>query len=78
MEDSADKNGILVRSGVLESALVLEEATSIYLAMLLDISLEDTRCFGNSGDAFSFNNKINLLLDIGAFTKDEKKCLCIL
>lgn len=66
--------GIDIRKEILTYSLILENFTSIFLATLLGIkNHESTKSFGNQGGSLSFNQKVDLLIDIGALDKIEKK-----
>ncbi|WNH13040.1 hypothetical protein [Thalassobellus suaedae] len=65
--------GLNERKDILTYALLLENFSSIFLSNLL--GLKDYRnsiSFGNTSGSLSFNQKINLLIDIGALSKTEK------
>lgn len=65
--------GEKIRTDILNKALNLEGFTSIFLAQLLGIpDAEKSNSFGVSGSALSFDAKINLLIDVGALSKDER------
>jgi hypothetical protein len=65
--------GLKQRELILTYALLLEFFTSIFLAQLLGIKdREKTISFGNKNSALSFNQKINLLIDIKALSKENK------
>jgi len=66
--------GIEYRTEVLMAALALESHTSTFLAKLLGIDdVKNTKSFGNKSGNLSFTNKIQLLIEIDAIPKDEKK-----
>ena len=66
--------GIEIRKEILQYSLLLENFTSIFLSTLLGIkNYESTKTFGNQGGSLSFNQKVDLLIDIGALDKEEKK-----
>jgi len=61
------------RVEILELALILEKITSAFLAELLDIeNYKETRSLGNKSGNLSFNQKIELLIDIRALSKNDK------
>ena len=63
-----------IRKEILQYSLLIENFTSIFLSELLGIgSYEKTKSFGNQSGNLSFNQKIDLLIDIRALDKDEKK-----
>lgn len=70
-----DKNR-LKRLDILEKSLSLESALSLVLSKLFRISDPiNSVSFGQTGQALSFNNKVNLLLDSRGLDKTEKKRL---
>lgn len=60
------------RVKVLETALLFENLVSSFLALLLDIDVENSKTLGNSSSSISFNNKVDLLLDIKTIDKATK------
>ncbi len=65
--------GLEKRQKVLGISLALEGLTSAYLSNLLGIEdYANSKTLGNNGSAISFSQKINLLMDIGALSKDNK------
>ena len=69
------KDSSLKRIKVLEWSLNLELISSLTLAYLLDIEnseVNESKSFGNSSSALSFNQKVNLLLDNKSITKEDK------
>ncbi len=66
--------GIEVRKEVLVYALLIESATSHFVARLLDIpNYPDSISFGNKATSLSFNQKISILMDIDALEKEDGK-----
>lgn len=66
--------GLNERQEILTFALLLENFSSIFLSNLLGIDeYRNTKSFGNSNSSLSFNQKINLLIDIGALSPIERK-----
>lgn len=66
--------GLDVRTKILEYSLIVENWTSIFLSTLLDIpDYKQTKSLGNKSGNLSFNQKIDLLIDIQALDKKEKK-----
>ena len=62
-----------LRKEVLRYSLAMELIVSNSMALLLGTELaEDTLCFGNKSTALSFNQKINLLIDMAALDKEVK------
>ncbi|HPF12534.1 MAG TPA: hypothetical protein PLP62_13855 [Flavobacteriaceae bacterium] len=65
--------GLNERQEILTFALLLENFSSIFLSGLLGIKdYRDTKSFGNTNISLSFNQKINLLIDIGALDSNER------
>lgn len=69
-----DDYALELRHSILITALALESLTSMYLAGLLGIKdYKNTKSFGNKSGNLSFNQKIELLTDLDALSKDDKK-----
>ena len=65
--------GIEKREFILTVSLLVENFTSIFLSRLLEIKdYRQTISFGNKSSNLSFNQKINLLIDIGAVPAGQK------
>ncbi|MCX6185548.1 MAG: hypothetical protein NTU43_00945 [Bacteroidetes bacterium] len=65
-----------IRYKIVELSLLLEMVTSIFLRMLLNISDDKTSIsFGRKSEALSFNNKVNLLMDLDIIDKDDYNSL---
>lgn len=68
------EHGFENRNIILETSLLLEKAVSGVLANIFGHpDYKSSISFGNKSSAISFNQKINLLIDIGALEKDNKK-----
>lgn len=66
--------GLDIRKEILENALMMEMLTTNFLASILDIKEpKNSRTLGNKTSSFSFNHKIDLLIDLGALRKEERK-----
>lgn len=66
--------GLNNRTEILTFALLLEQFSSILIKGLLGIGVsKETISFGNKSGCLSFNQKINLLIDIGALPPEDKK-----
>lgn len=66
-------NGMSLRTEILQYSLILENVTSIFLASILGIeNHEATKSFGNKNGSLSYNQKIDLLIDLGSLSNDEK------
>jgi len=61
------------RSIVIELSVKTEEAINIVLAKLLEIVPEQSKSFGTSNQALSFNSKANLLLDLNQLDKLQRE-----
>ena len=57
------------RAFVVEMSVKVEHILNLIMAQLLGVKHEDTRSFGNSSQALSFNAKANLLLDLNYLDK---------
>jgi hypothetical protein len=68
-------SGLLIdaRVEMLNLSLHMERLSSIFLAALFRIDMSESKSFGNTSSALSFNQKITLLSDIKAIPKDSKK-----
>lgn len=67
---------IKIRFKILELSLVLESYTSILLKMILNISDDkESISFGRKSESLSFNNKVNLLMDLDFIEADDLKFL---
>lgn len=61
------------RNIVLSKSLAVEKYMSMYLAAIMDIeNYLDSKSFGNTSSALSFNQKLNLFSDLEYVTKEEK------
>jgi len=66
--------GMEIRKEVLLTALVLEYSASAFLSGLLGIDdIKNSRILGNKSGCLSFNQKIDLLIELGALSKTVKK-----
>jgi hypothetical protein len=62
-----------IRIQILRSSLLVEGVISHFLGGLLDIKdVRNSISLGNKGSTLSFNQKVHLLIDIGALPKDTK------
>ncbi len=65
--------GMNIRTDILSYSLMVENFSSIFLSTLLDISdFKESKSLGNKSGNLSFNQKIDLLIDIKALNKKEK------
>jgi hypothetical protein len=66
--------GLDIRKDILEYSLMMEMLTTNFLASILDIKEpKNSKTLGNKTSSFSFNHKIDLLIDLGALRKEERK-----
>lgn len=66
--------GLEIRTEVLRYSLIIENFTSIFLGSLLNIpDHKKSKSLGNKSGNLSFNQKIQLLIDIQALDPKEKK-----
>lgn len=56
----------------MECTLLLERSISNYLAMLLDIDINNNSALGNKSGGLSFNHKVLLMIDIKAIDARSK------
>jgi len=61
------------RGLVIELSVKQEQAVNLILSKLLGIKSEDSRSFGTSSHALSFNAKANLLLDLKQLDKIQRE-----
>lgn len=62
------------RNIILETSLVLEKTITALISELLGIkNPEDSITLGNKSSSLSFNQKVDLLIDLGALGKEDKK-----
>ncbi|MCK8143412.1 hypothetical protein MW871_16085 [Flavobacterium sp. I-SCBP12n] len=65
--------GIEIRSEILQYSLLIEDFTSSLLGQLLNIKdYKKTKSLGNQSGNLSFNQKVNLLIDIDALNEEER------
>jgi len=60
------------RAFVVEMSVKIEHLLNLIMAQLLGVKHENTRSFGNSSQALSFNAKANLLLDLNYLDKENR------
>lgn len=67
-------NGMSRRKEILQSSLVFEKMTSMFLGGLLGIEdINKSKLLGNKSGCLSFNQKVEMLIEIGALSQREKK-----
>lgn len=75
--DNIDINnalGLDIRKTVLAASLTIESVSSFFIGQLLGIKdIENSKLLGNKSGCFSFNQKVDLLIELGALSKDDKK-----
>jgi len=65
--------GIEIRKEILRKSLLVEKLTSYFLSSLLGIKdYQKSKTLGNSGNCMSFNQKVNLLIEIGALSIETR------
>ncbi len=65
--------GLEKRKQILSVALMIEGLTSGFVAALLGIAeTESSRTLGNKSSALSFNQKVDLLIDLGALSAETR------
>lgn len=65
--------GLPIRKEILFTSLAVEGLTSAFLSTLLEIKdYKNSRTLGNKSGSLSFNQKVDLLIDIGALSKEDK------
>jgi hypothetical protein len=67
------ENTYTPRGLVIELSVKQEQAVNLILSKLLGIKSEDSRSFGTSSHALSFNAKANLLLDLKQLDKIQRE-----
>ncbi len=60
------------RAFTVEMSVKIEHILNVIMAQLLAVKHEDTKSFGNSSQALSFNAKANLLLDLNYLNKEQR------
>jgi hypothetical protein len=60
------------RAFTVEMSVKIEHILNVIMAQLLGVKHEDTKSFGNSSQALSFNAKANLLLDLNYLNKEQR------
>lgn len=68
-----DNTHYTARALVMELSVKQEGAVNLILAKLLGIKADDSRSFGTSNQALSFNAKANLLLDLKQLDKLQRE-----
>jgi len=67
------KFGLEIRKEVLTTSIIVETMTSAFLSALLGIKdSTKSRSLGNRSGSLSFNQKIDLLIEIGALSRDNR------
>src|SRR5688572_22400968 len=64
-------NELAPRTFVVEMSVKIEHLLNVILSRLLGVNPDETRSFGTSSYALSFNAKANLLLDLNYLTKEQ-------
>jgi hypothetical protein len=67
------KLGLDIRKEVLTTSIIVEAMTSAFLSALLGIKdFTKSRTLGNRGGSLSFNQKVDLLIEIGALSNENR------
>jgi hypothetical protein len=66
-----DNNEIAPRTFVVEMSVKIEHLLNVIISRLLQVNPDETRSFGTSSYALSFNAKANLLLDLNYLNKEQ-------
>ena len=64
-------NKITPRTFVVEMSVKIEHLLNVIISRLLEVNPDETRSFGTSSYALSFNAKANLLLDLNYLNKEQ-------
>ena len=64
-------NEIAPRTYVVEMSVKIEHLSNVIISRLLGVNPDETRSFGTSSFALSFNAKANLLLDLNYLNKEQ-------
>jgi len=64
-------NEIAPRTFVVEMSVKIEHLSNVIISRLLGVNPDETRSFGTSSFALSFNAKANLLLDLNYLNKEQ-------
>lgn len=66
--------GMKYRNEVLVASLFIEKMTSAFLSVLLGINdLKGSKVLGNKSGCLSFNQKVELLIEMGAISSSNRK-----
>lgn len=74
---NTDKN-LSLRTEILDIALNIEQAVNSLLLIFLNIDKEEKKAISNKSGNLSFKNKIDLLIDLDIFNKEEYKQFLLL
>ncbi|WP_422091607.1 hypothetical protein [Tenacibaculum ovolyticum] len=75
MAGNFDENEKRIREKILSDSIRFEKLASACLAMFLGIDLKTSKTIGNSSQALSFNDKMNIFLDMKSINKEERNAL---
>lgn len=70
---SENLNNISPRTFVIEMSVKIEHLLNLIIAKLLFVNPENSRSFGTSSQALSFNSKANLLFDLNKLNKEQRE-----
>ncbi|MBK9417148.1 MAG: hypothetical protein IPN62_07565 [Flavobacteriales bacterium] len=69
---SREEHGMYLRSDLLFVSLFLEDLTALIIPMMLEIDKEKSTLFGHSSRALSFDQRIQLLIELGALNNEHR------
>ena len=76
MSNTPVTDDILFRGQILLNSLVFESMTSYFISELLGIEdYKNSKTLGNKSSSLSFSQRVDLLLDLKAFSSDQRKKL---
>jgi hypothetical protein len=61
------------RHQIIDFSVQIEYNISMFISAWLEIDRDNSRSFGTSSQRLSFNNQINLVLDMGVMDKEQVK-----
>jgi hypothetical protein len=70
---SENLKNISPRTFVIEMSVKIEHLLNLIIAKLLFVNPENSRSFGTSSQALSFNSKANLLFDLDKLNKEQRE-----
>jgi len=68
-----------IRQIIIEHSIKIEELSSMTIGLVLGVKWKETKSFGYSSTALSFNQKIQIIQDLKGITKENiKKLTCLM